>query len=50
VLTTLINLSWARTPPLGPVEEELRKQGSVNIEPTKVAATIVDGIVSCSGD
>jgi all-trans-retinol dehydrogenase (NAD+) len=31
------------------VEEELKKQGAVIIEPTLVADTIVDRIVSCSG-
>jgi all-trans-retinol dehydrogenase (NAD+) len=49
VLTTSIHPSWVRTPLLGPVEEELKKQGAVIIEPTLVADTIVDRIVSCSG-
>ena len=49
VLTTSIHPSWVRTPLLGPVEQELKQQGTVTIKPTRVADVIVERILSCSG-
>ncbi|KAI8943739.1 hypothetical protein NX059_001719 [Plenodomus lindquistii] len=49
ILTTSIHPNWVRTPLLGPVEQELQRQGSAIIEPTSVADTVVERVTSCAG-
>lgn len=49
VLTTSVHPNWVRTPLLKPVEEELKRQGSVILDPEMVADRIVERIMGCAG-
>jgi all-trans-retinol dehydrogenase (NAD+) len=49
VLTTSVHPNWVRTPLIGPVEEDLKKGGSVLLEPEDVANAVVQSILSCRG-
>jgi all-trans-retinol dehydrogenase (NAD+) len=49
VLTTSIHPNWVRTPLLGPVEQELERQGSAILEPEQVADKVVERVLGCKG-
>jgi all-trans-retinol dehydrogenase (NAD+) len=49
VLTTSIHPLWVRTPLLGPVEQELERQGSAILEPEDVADKVVGAVLSAKG-